>query len=210
MVGLEFFGQSLGGGQPLGRVGLGEDEGQALVGDPASSLGRCPSTFRRLCSTHLWTEAVSPNTFLMPAANALSPSMTQSTPDSTSSPRATRSANRAVTTVLFSVSPSQSPTGILVPSVVMSRATTAHEPATSSPSIMSTATSISERFRAISSSMALVVAATKRREIADLDMDLERSSSSAPTRSATSAWRRVATPASMLDDEGVEQIGRAE
>ena len=26
MVGLELFGQSLGGGQPLGRVGLGEDE----------------------------------------------------------------------------------------------------------------------------------------------------------------------------------------
>ena len=45
--------------------------------------------------------------------------------------------------------------------------------------------------------MALVVAATKRLEMADLDMDLERSSSSAPTGSATSAWRRVATPANM-------------
>ncbi len=45
--------------------------------------------------------------------------------------------------------------------------------------------------------MALVVAATKRLEMADLDIDLERSSSSAPTGSATSAWRLVATPASM-------------
>ena len=62
---------------------------------------------------------------------------------------------------------------------------------------MSTATSRSERFRAISSPMALVVAATKRRDTADLDIDLERPSSSAPTGSATSAWRRVATPASM-------------
>ncbi len=133
----------------------------------------------------------------MPAASALAPSMTQSTPDSASRPRATRSANRAVTTVLFSVSPSHSPTGTLVPSVVMTRATTTHEPATSSPSIMRTATSRSERFRAISSPMALVVAATKRRETADLDMDFERPSSSSPTGSATSRWRRVATPASM-------------
>src|SRR5271165_4694219 len=42
----------------------------------------------------------------------------------------TRSARRAVTTVLFSVSPSQSPTGTLVPSVVITRATTRHCPAT--------------------------------------------------------------------------------
>ncbi len=49
----------------------------------------------------------------------------------------------------------------------------------------------------MSSPMALVVAATKRRDTADLDIDLERSSSSAPTGSATSVWRRVATPASI-------------
>jgi hypothetical protein len=133
----------------------------------------------------------------MPAASALAPSMTHSTPDSVSRPRLTRSANRAVTTVLFSVSPSHSPTGTLVPSVVMTRDTTTHEPATSSPSIMRTATSRSERSRAISSLIALVVAATKRRETADLDMDLDRDSSSFPTGSATSMWRRVATPASM-------------
>ena len=40
MVGLELFGQALGGGQPLGRVGLGEDEGQSLVGDPGQLLGQ--------------------------------------------------------------------------------------------------------------------------------------------------------------------------
>ena len=40
MVSLEIFGQPLGGGQTLGRVGLGEDEGQALVGDPGQLLGQ--------------------------------------------------------------------------------------------------------------------------------------------------------------------------
>src|ERR1700683_3558759 len=50
---------------------------------------------------------------------------------------------------------------------------------------------------AMSSPMALVVAVTKRRDTADLDMDLERCSRSAPTGSATSAWRRVASPASI-------------
>ena len=62
---------------------------------------------------------------------------------------------------------------------------------------MRTATSRSIRLRAISSESAVLVAATKRLEMADLDMDLERASMSAPTGSATSAWRRVATPASM-------------
>jgi|GEM_PF-6133924 len=152
---------------------------------------------RRLCRTQRCTWAASPNTFLMPAARALAPSMTHSTPDSVESPRVTRSANRAVTTVLFSVSPSQSPTGTLVPSEVMTRETTTHEPATSSPSIMSATMSRSDRSRAISSPMALTVAATKRLEMADLDVDLERASSSFPTGSATSTWRRVATPASM-------------
>jgi hypothetical protein len=122
-----------------------------------------------------------------------------------------RSANRAVTTVLFSVSPSQSPTGTLVPSVVMTRATTAHEPATSSPSIMSTATSRSERFRAINSPMALVVAATKRLEMADLDMDFERCLELRSDRLGHVSVASGGHPGQhALDDEGVEQIGRAE
>ena len=40
MVGLELFGESLGGGQPLGRVGLSEDQRQSLVGDPGQVLGQ--------------------------------------------------------------------------------------------------------------------------------------------------------------------------
>src|SRR5271157_1047983 len=182
---------------PLAASGWAKMRASRLSVTSARSLGRYPSMFRLLCKTHLWTWAASPNTFLMPAARALAPSMTQSTPESVQSPRATRSLNRAVTTVLFSVSPSQSPTGTLVPSEVITRHTTTHEPATSSPSIMRTATSRSDRFRAINSPMALAVAVTKRRETAELDIDFERASSSSPTGSATSPWRRVATPASM-------------
>ncbi len=147
----------------------------------------------------------------MPAASALAPSMTQSTPEETSRPRATRSAKRAVTTVLFSVSPSHSPTGTLVPSAVMTRATTTHEPATSSPSIMSTATSRSERSRAISSPMALVVAATKRRETADLDMRLGACLELCSDRLGHVDVASGGHPGQhALDDERVEQVGRAE
>jgi hypothetical protein len=42
VVGLEFFGQSLGGRQSLGRVRLGEDEGQPFVGDLGQLLGQMP------------------------------------------------------------------------------------------------------------------------------------------------------------------------
>ena len=102
-----------------------------------------------------------------------------------------------MTTTLFSVSPSHSPTGTLVPSAVMTRATTQHWPATSSPSIMRTATSRWARLRAIRSSMAFLVAAMKRRETADLEVERARVSMSVPTGSATSPCLRVATPASM-------------
>ncbi len=42
MVGLELFGEDLGGGEPLGRVGLGEDEGQSLVDDRGQLLWQVP------------------------------------------------------------------------------------------------------------------------------------------------------------------------
>src|SRR5918994_620098 len=47
---------------------------------------------------------------------SLAPSSTTSSPSSKRRPRSTRSASRAWTTVVFSVEPSQSPTGFLVPS----------------------------------------------------------------------------------------------
>lgn len=69
-----------------------------------------------------------------------------------------------MTTVLFSVSPSQSPTGTFVPSVVTTRAATTHWPASSIPSTITTATSRSERSLAISSASAASVARFQRRE----------------------------------------------
>ena len=76
---------------------------------------------------------------------------------------------------------------------------------------MSTATSRSERSRAISSPMALVVAATKRRETADLDIDFERASSSSPIGLGHVDVAPGGHPGQhALDDERVEQVGRAE
>ena len=89
-----------------------------------SASGRWSATFRRLCTVQRWISAAEPNTFLTAVANAFAPSRTNSTPPVVSRPRSTRSASNEVTTVAFSVSPSYSPTGTLVPSVVMASATT--------------------------------------------------------------------------------------
>jgi hypothetical protein len=132
-----------------------------------------------------------------PAARAFEPSRTNSTPASQARPRDTRSARRSFTTVVFSVSPSHSPTGTLVPSVVMARATTMQHSAKTTPSIIMAATSSSERSRATSSASLASVAALKRRDTADFEPLRATASSSVPMGSATRPWRRVATPASM-------------
>ena len=85
-----------------------------------------------------------------------------------------------MTTVLFSVSPSHSPTGTLVPSAVIARATTQHTSANTIPSIINTATSNAPRSRASSSANTVSVAALKRREIADFESPLATASSAAP------------------------------
>jgi hypothetical protein len=63
---------------------------------------------------------------------------------------------------LFSVSPSHTSTGTLVPSAKITRATTQHWPTITSPSIITTATSSPLRSRAISSLSAVSVARTQR------------------------------------------------
>jgi hypothetical protein len=83
--------------------------------------------------------AASPSTFLMPAARASALPMTQSTPESGSSPRATSSANGAVVAVLFSVPPSQSPMGTLVPSAPTRPTSTLPRSAPNAPSPTSAA-----------------------------------------------------------------------
>jgi hypothetical protein len=98
-----------------------------------------------------------------------------------------------VTTTVFSVSPRRRPTGTFVPSAVMTRATTIISPATLSPSIINTAVSNADRSELNTSSIASVVAATKRRDTAERDVAVP----AGPTGSATSTWRRVATPASI-------------
>jgi hypothetical protein len=170
------------------RIGLGEDEGQPLVNGPGQLLSQVPLYVPALVQdAPLYLSRLSEHLFDT-RCQRLVPSMTHSTPEWVSRPRLTRSANRAVTTVLFSVSPSHSPSGTLVPSVVKTRYTTTHEPATSSSSIMSTATSMSAKLRAISSLIALVVAATNHVDVAP---------GGYPGQHA-------------FDDQGVEQVGRTE
>ena len=101
-----------------------------------------------------------------------------------------------MTTVVFSVSPSHNPTGTLVPSAVMTSAATQQVSANTIPSIINAATSRPARSRASSSSRAFVVAALNLREIAERESPRATASRSAPIGSATSTWRRVATPAS--------------
>ena len=102
-----------------------------------------------------------------------------------------------MTTVLFSVSPNHNPTGTLVPSAQMASATTQHCSAKKTPSIIIAATRRSVRSRAINSSRALVVAALKRRDTAERDVEADAAVTCSPTGSATERCRRVATPASI-------------
>src|SRR5664279_5070834 len=60
--------------------------------------------------------AAEPNTLRTALVSAVAPSNTNSTPPVVSRPRSTRSASSAVTSVVFSVSPSYSPTGTFLPS----------------------------------------------------------------------------------------------
>jgi hypothetical protein len=88
--------------------------------------------------------------------------------------------------VAFSLDPSQSPSEILTPSVVIPRQTTFVRPLSSMPSSIKTASRTSSRRRVISSASASRVCSTKARETADFDV--ERASCS--TCSPTGSWVR--------------------
>ena len=153
-------------------------------------------TLRSLCHKHLWT-GTSPNTERTAFLSALDPSSTNSIPCSGSRPRSTRSDSSAVATVAFSVLPSQSPSGIFTPSVVIPSATIIIRPLSSSPSSIITARRRSESARLISSSSATRVRSTNDRDTADFDVDRALVSTSSPTGSCVRRYRRVETPASI-------------
>jgi hypothetical protein len=98
---------------------------------------------------------------------------------------------------LFSVPPSHSPTGTLVPSAQMANVTTQQCSAKLTPSIIKATTSRSVRSRAMSSSSAFFVLATNRRDTDDFDVERAWCSTSAPTGSLAARWRRVASPANI-------------
>jgi hypothetical protein len=102
-----------------------------------------------------------------------------------------------VATVAFSVEPSQSPSGILTPSVVMPSATTLVRPFKAMPSIIITAGRTSSSRRVMSASRFSRVRETNSRDTADFDVDRACASTSSPTGSRVRLQRRVETPASI-------------
>src|SRR5579859_5124620 len=136
-----------------------------------------------------------PNVLMTAARMALPPSITKSRGCSTCSPRSIRLPNSALQTVLFSVVPSNRPSGCLRPSVSTPRATTMQCSATSTPSMNIATRSSWLRSRPNSSPSFCSVPWIKRCEIADLDV---ARASTRPTCSRPAEYRRVESPASIL------------
>ena len=84
-------------------------------------------------------------------------------------------------TVLFSVDPSQSPSGTLIPSVVTPSATTQQRPFSSIPSSIKAAKRMSPSARDINSRRCSPVRPTNSRETADLLVERSASTISWPT-----------------------------
>jgi hypothetical protein len=89
----------------------------------------------------------------------------------------------ALTTVAFSVEPSTTPRGILVPSMVIPNATTQRCSAKWTPSINRATRSSSERSALIISSSARSVICTNRRLTAERDVERAEASTATPTGS---------------------------
>ena len=89
--------------------------------------------------------------------------------------------------VVFSVAPSTTANGCLVPSMPIPRATTQRWSPKWTPSTINATRSRPERSRASSSPRAVSVAFTNRRDTADFDVERARAVTSAPTGSKP-AW----------------------
>ena len=102
----------------------------------------------------------------------------------TSRPRSRSPVIRSVAKVAFSVEPSSTASGCLVPSMPMPSATTQVCSPKCTPSIISATRSRSSSRRAISSARAVSVAATNRRDTADLLVAAAASSTACPAGSS--------------------------
>ena len=98
---------------------------------------------------------------------------------------------------LFSVEPSQSPSGIFTPSVLTPKATTQQRPFSSIPSSISAANRTSESERAIRAARCSPVRATNSRLTVDFDVERSAAATASPTGSRVLERRRVETPASI-------------
>jgi hypothetical protein len=103
----------------------------------------------------------------------------------------TRLDRSAVATVAFSIEPSQSPSGILTPSVVVPGATKLVRALSSIPSIIIIARRTSSSGRLTSASRFSRVPATNSRETADLDVERASLATSLSTGSRVRRKRRV-------------------
>ena len=124
------------------------------------------------------------NTSRTARASAFDPSITTRTGRVTSRPRSRSPTISSVTRVAFSVEPSTSANGCLVPSMSMPRATTQVCSPKCTPSTMSATRSSPDRSAANSWVSAVSVAATNRRDTADLEVLVAACSVRAPTGSS--------------------------
>src|SRR6266545_2193968 len=108
--------------------------------------------------------ALGPNTARTARSSALPPSMTNSTPREASRPRSAKSATRRVQTALFSVVPSTTPKGTLVPSAATPSAPTSRCSPIPKPSRNTTSQRRSSSRRPSSSASRSAVACTNRRD----------------------------------------------
>jgi hypothetical protein len=136
---------------PLGRVGLGEDASQSLVEDPGQLPGQVTLYVSTLCAERTSAPGRRRRTPLDARGERLGAvDDAEHTRLEVEAPGHEIGHEGADDGLVLRVAEPE-PAGILVPSVGMTRATTTPEPATSSPSIMTTATSRSEGFLAMSS-----------------------------------------------------------
>ena len=171
-----------------------------------SRSGRSSSTLRSLCRTQRWTGTSSPNTCRIALRSALEPSITNSSPCSTSRPRETRSDSSALATVAFSVLPDHRPSASFSPSVVIPNATTFVRPLISIPSSITTAKRRSASCRDIRCHSASRVRCTNARDTDDFDVDRSRSVACSPTGSCTRRYLRVETPARIRSSASAAEL----
>ena len=170
MGAIEFAGQGFEVALARERVGVAIGGAHAALDDGGHALGQMTTDIADLVLFTAGDDRVVEDR-VDRSASALAPSRTKRVGLVTSSPRSRRPTKRRLTTVAFSVSPSTNARGCLVPSMSIPRATTHRCWAKWTPSTMMATRSRPDRSTAISSARADSVAATKRRDTADLDTE---------------------------------------